>query len=85
MGCTTIRCLHHCVLSQLVLRHIPATDSQHMFLHVLFCGALLFWRLLLEDKKNDWPTQFDVVSPEIHHDLEHKRLRCANDFTYRRK
>ena len=25
---------------------------------------------------------FDVVSPEIHHDLEHERLRCANDFTY---
>ena len=25
---------------------------------------------------------FDVVSPEIHHDLEHKRLRCARDFTY---
>ena len=51
MGSATIRVLHHGVLSQLVLRHFSATDSQHMFLHVLFCGALLFWRLLLEDKK----------------------------------
>ena len=30
---------------------ILGADSQHMFLHVLFCGALLFWRLLLKDKK----------------------------------
>ena len=55
MGSATIRVLHHCVLSQLVLRHISATDSQHMFLHVLFCGALLFWRLLLKDKKTTGP------------------------------
>ena len=29
---------------------ILGADSQHMFFYVLFCGALLFWRLLLKDE-----------------------------------